>query len=426
MTDVWLTAARDLPGLGVDPCPGDEPGVRRLAGQLRLLAADTDRLATRLLGPGEDWRGAAADAAGDSLHLVVVALRGLPESFEAAAAALDGWAAALGELQHRTGVLEGHAVTARHQVETAVTAAQAAAGDARLWALRQGADALHEEYRSTAARHADRLDAAGPRGNPLVGLFGTGWDAGTDTADSIVRRHAATIDTGASALSSASTLVGGAAAASAAVPGGQPLAAGLGVVSTVLGETSLAARVVLARHAQGPASDVWPEAVPAGLGRLLKLTRVDDEVADFAVQALQAPGVSTPSELPDGVAWTVPATAVVAASARPGGDPVTGGQRGAERSSPRHRAPRTAAVAVAPWELPYFAGTAVARASAPPPAGPQLRPLHPPAPSEPATTGPCPATAPTSAPRPTTGPDHGAADAPVAEPSPTPGPRPSR
>jgi hypothetical protein len=102
VTTSWATAARDVPGLDHDPCPGDVPAVHRLAGDLRSRADGVGAAAAacRAWGP-TGWRGEAAEEAQQAVADLADGLAPLRRSFEDAAVVLERWAVELDAMQAR-------------------------------------------------------------------------------------------------------------------------------------------------------------------------------------------------------------------------------------------------------------------------------------------------------------------------------------
>lgn len=113
------SAARSLPALGWDPCPGDVPGVGALADALRRLAG---RLRSAQLDARADapaWTGPAASAHREQVAALPGALGVLAGSVDALAAVLDTWADELVLLQRRADEVERRMVAARAEVRSA-------------------------------------------------------------------------------------------------------------------------------------------------------------------------------------------------------------------------------------------------------------------------------------------------------------------
>ena len=126
---------RSFPALGFDPTPGSVLSAEGVAAQVRSAATAIREAADVLGGTGrQDWQGEAATAFHEGMSeeltpRVVTAA----DSFETAAAALEGWASSLVGFQQQAEDLEIRAVAA-------ITAADNAAAD--LTAAQQSDDPL--------------------------------------------------------------------------------------------------------------------------------------------------------------------------------------------------------------------------------------------------------------------------------------------
>ncbi|MFC3688651.1 hypothetical protein [Aquipuribacter hungaricus] len=253
MSTSWTTAARQVPGLDHDPCPGDVPGVRRLADGLRGRA---DRLAAaaraaRGWDPGR-WTGPSAGAAQATLAGLGDRSAGLGRSCADAATVLDGWAEELARLQSEAGALGGRALDNRRERQAAgvrVTTALALDGsgatgtvlgdqaaldrlEARRRELQQEAEELHLRWCAASRRWSARLDGAAP---PVAaGWWRGAWDLAHDGYQHRVRQDARLLSWAAGATGAAAAVSGVVALVPAAAPVAVPLSLALGVASTQL------------------------------------------------------------------------------------------------------------------------------------------------------------------------------------------------
>lgn len=290
-----VTAARWMPALGWDPCPGSVAGTRALAGEVTALAGRVEAVRHRTVAPAV-WVGSCAAAYAAEVDVLAAVALLLADAAGEVGRALSGWAEELSGLQARADALEAEcaATTAeRHRTaggrarayygyggglttdaaeEAAVLAWEAAlAADAE---VRARADRLHAEYTDRAQAVAQRMASArygtgsevwalagaapalpGPVGAasglaPVVGAAGVElWRrAAEDGAAGWVRGHARTIDDVGDGAGYVADVFG----LAPTVPT-QAVATGASAVSTV-------AQVTVALGAEG---DGWSAAVGA-------------------------------------------------------------------------------------------------------------------------------------------------------------------
>ncbi|WP_298806368.1 hypothetical protein [uncultured Pseudokineococcus sp.] len=113
------SAARPLPALGWDPCPGDPPGVRALADELRRLAGRLRSAQADARADAPAWTGPAATAHRERVAALPGALGVLARSVDALADVLGAWADELVALQRRADDVERRMVVARDELRDA-------------------------------------------------------------------------------------------------------------------------------------------------------------------------------------------------------------------------------------------------------------------------------------------------------------------
>lgn len=257
---VHLSASRPMQALDFDPCPGDVQAVRALSEAVaqrgEVVAAATAKLAG---WQPAAWQGDAADRALAQVLSLAEAARTLRRSFEAAAAALQRWAARLLWLQDEADVLDRLAAANRAELAsleaaspvgppaiwTAYRHEERARLDAELQSLKDRAGALHRDYVAISRRSADDLDQAAPRDlGPWAGAWRTAWDWSYDNYSHGLRQQAGIVDWWATAIGHVSTVAGFV----AFYPPFTPVAA---AVSAATALASTRARVSLAIGAGG-------------------------------------------------------------------------------------------------------------------------------------------------------------------------------
>jgi hypothetical protein len=388
VTTVWATSARPQQALPFDPCPGRVDEVRALAVRLREGADRLQDVTARVRWQPRLWRDDAARAAGERLAELQQGVRLLRQSFEDAAAALDGWAARLSGLQREADTLDREAAEVERRLadlDVAVIGAghvgagldlgTAARRDALHEQLRQvvaRATALHQEYAAASHEHAGRLDAAGRLAPGEESAADRRWAEVHDRAEDVwrlgVRTAAPAADVVARGAGWVSTAAGGVALF-------RPAAAVATPVAAATAGLALQHRVVLALAADGSWQAVADSAV--GVGLSLAAPAVTVAAPALAVRrgsagARAADGTDDVAEVV-AVRTTTAGTALEVGAALSRQEPAP--QRGSVRTAAGGSSSITAHVVDEPWEVGHgLRGTAFAAVATVPVPVDRLRP----------------------------------------------------
>lgn len=158
---------RSFPALGFDPTPGNVLSAEGVAEQVRGAATAIREAADVLGGTGrQDWQGEAATAFHESMsEELTPRVATAADSFETAAAALEGWATSLVGFQQQAETLEARAVAA-------ITAAEDAAADLAL--AQQSEDPLADTDGPTTrlATASGDLETIRSEAHGLAALYG--------------------------------------------------------------------------------------------------------------------------------------------------------------------------------------------------------------------------------------------------------------
>ena len=223
MSTSWVTAARQVPGLDHDPCPGDAPGVRRLATDLRARSDGLHEAVTACRGwEPAGWTGPASDAARSALTGLGEHMGTLGRSFEVAAEALDAWASELGRLQDEASALGELALDNRRHRLAATVRVVAFGGppgsevlgdveDLRRLEreradIQHRAEELHRRWQADGRRAGATLDGAAPPDR--AGWWRGTWDLAHDGYRLGVRQQARALVWCAGVLDVTSTVSG--------------------------------------------------------------------------------------------------------------------------------------------------------------------------------------------------------------------------
>ena len=297
MSTSWVTAARQVPGLDHDPCPGDVPSVRRLAADLRARTDLLQEAVTACRGwEPVGWTGRAADAARVALSGLGDGLGTLRRSLEEAAVSLDAWASELDRLQDEATALGEQALDNRRRRLAATVRVSSLSGSpgtdlllgdhADLVALERGrreiqhrAEELHLRWQADGRRAGAALDGTAPA-SP-TGWWRGSWDLAHDRFQLSVRQQARVLSWQAGVLDGASAVSGVVAlAVPPTAPVTVPLSLGLGVAGTGL-------HAQLAVGADGSPEPAVVGAVTLGAGGAVRgATRLAAGSSDTVERAL--------------------------------------------------------------------------------------------------------------------------------------------
>ncbi|WP_406287079.1 WXG100 family type VII secretion target [Embleya sp. NBC_00896] len=112
--------AKEFPGLGFDPSPGQPPAMVELATRTRESVSEATHLVEGMEAAGQtsmSWTGVAADAFRTDLDATATRLREMLPRLRATVEALDTWAASLGTFDQQGQDLESRARGAAAQVD---------------------------------------------------------------------------------------------------------------------------------------------------------------------------------------------------------------------------------------------------------------------------------------------------------------------
>ncbi len=292
MSTSWATAAREVPGLDHDPCPGDTAAVRRLAAELRTRADGvSSAAATARAWQPVGWSGPAAASACDAISAAAERVGPLSRSLDDAASVLDGWAHELQQLQEEAAALGVATMELRRRHLLQDLAAPPPATPSDLMVRRHAQAAEREDLqRRVAELNARWLTAAGRRSAALDATAppsALGWWRGTvdqvyDDYQDGVRREARYLGWTADATGAVSAASG---AVAIIVP---PTAVVTGPLALGTGAASAATQAELWAGADGSGEAVVVSTVGVAVSGVVSAGKGAVRAGSVAMKAFEA------------------------------------------------------------------------------------------------------------------------------------------